>query len=157
MTKFGTQFLDAMILRLTVQLSSFLLTHRLGSLFIQQEVLLGNLIGCSLLNACKLIPSFAHKRISLTFHDLRVKRIGLALQCLLLCSHQLACQSGIDTLLHHCHLGGTLINTVEVAGVQLTDVDTRIQNTWHVSAWIISAWVKVIFQVTHVTVPCSCT
>ena len=53
-------------------------------------------------------------------------------------------------MLNHCHLGGTLINTVEVDGIQLADVDVRVQNTWHVTAWVIPAWVKVVFQVTHV-------
>ena len=121
--QFGSQFLDAMILCLNMKLVGLLLAHRLCSLFIQQKVLLGNFIGCLLFNACKLISSFTHKRISLTFHDLSVTSIRLTLQCLLLSSHQLTCQCGINTLLYHCNLCGTLINVVEVDGVELTNVN----------------------------------
>ena len=123
MSQFGTQFPDAMILRCDLQLSRFLLTHRLGGLLVQQKVSPGNFFGCLLFDACKLISSFTHKLHTLTFHDLRVTYICLTLQCLLLSSHELVCQVWIKTLLYHCHIGGTLINTVKVDGVELTDVN----------------------------------
>ena len=154
MCQFGTQFPDAMILRTDLQLGRFLLAHRLGGLLVQQKVFPGNFVGCLLLNACKLISSFTHKRIPLTFHDLRVKCVGFALQCLLLSSHQLTCHVWINTLLYHCHLGGTIVHMIEVDSVELTYVHTSVQNTWHVPAWIRTAWVKFLIQVTHIAFCC---
>jgi hypothetical protein len=49
---------------------------------------------------------------------------------------------------------GTLVNAVEVDGVELADVNVGVQNTRHIPAWIKTVWVKVFVQITIVTFSC---
>ena len=82
--KFGSQFLDVMILRLRSKLSRLLLTHCVSCLFIHLGGPLRYLFGRCSFDTGEMISSFTHQSFPLMVNHLRVEGIGLRTDSLLL-------------------------------------------------------------------------